>query len=159
MAYNSNFKTSIRGRRLGLNALSSAQSGGNHGEREFLAGPDDFRVDNSTSESTGTNLKPFGVSHVKGSSADSSSVFVLDPPIPGVSKLLYFNSTGNTACYVKTANSETIHSTIGSSHTTIKSTIGGICRLVGVTTAIWAALGITSGTSVAAGGFGVTTST
>lgn len=159
MAYNGNLRTSIHGRRLGLNAVSSAESGGNHGTREFLAGPDAFRVENSTSESTSTNLKPFGVSHALGTSADSSSVFTLDPPIPGVEKTLYFPSTGDTACYVKTANSETIHSTIGSSHTVIKSTLGGMCRLMGVTTGVWAAIGLTSGTSSQAGGFSLTTST
>ncbi len=159
MAYNDKFKTSIRGRRLGLNAVSSAQSGGSHGEREFLAGPDGFREECSTSESTGTNVKAHGISHILGTSAASSSVFTLDPPIPGVEKMLYFGSTGDRGCYVKTKNSETIHSTVGSSHTTIKSTKGGVCRLIGVTTAMWAGLGLTSGTSSNAGGFSLTTST
>lgn len=159
MAYNSNITTTLKGRRLGLQLLSTSYTGGSRGAQEFLVGPDDFRVGVTTNESTATNFKAHGVSHVRGTSADSSSVFTLDPPIPGVEKTLYFNSTGNTACYVKTANSEVIHTTLGSSHTVIKSTIGGICRLVGVTTAIWAALNITSGTSVAAGGFALTTST
>lgn len=158
MPYGSNLNTTIFGRRLGLQKLSTNQSGG-RAEREYLAGPETLRLGVTTSESTGTNILPDGVSHVVGTSADSSSVFTLDPPVPGVEKLLYFGSTGNTACYVKTKNSEVIHSTLGSSHTVIKSTIGGLCRLVGVTTAIWAALGITSGTSSQAGGFSLTTTT
>jgi len=157
MAYSNNINTSIHGRRLGLQIQSTGQHGG-RAQHEYLVGPDDFRRGVTTNESTGTNLLPHGISHVVGTSADSSSVFTLDPPVPGVEKVLYFNSTGNTACYVKTKNSETIHTTIGSSHTTIKSTIGGVCRLVGVTTAIWAAA-ITSGTSSNAGGFTLTTST
>ena len=158
MAHGNKITTSLHGRRLGLQRMSTGETGG-RASVEFLVGSDDFRVGVSTAETTSTNLQPFGVSHIKGTSADSSSVFTLDPPIPGVEKVLYFNSTGNTACYVKTANSEVIHSTIGSSHTTIKSTIGGMVRLVGVTTGIWAAQGITSGTSSNAGGFAVTTST
>ena len=158
MAYSNNINTSIRGERLGLQKMTTALHGGrvNH---EYLVGPDTFRHGVTTNESTDTNILPFGVSHVKGSSADSSSVFTLDPPVPGVEKALYFNSTGDTACYVKTKNSETIHTTLGSSMTTIKSTIGGICRLIGVTTAIWAGINITSGTSSQSGGFALTTST
>jgi hypothetical protein len=159
MSFNNKILTSLFGRRVGLQRMSTAESGGSRGTQEYLVGPEALRPNVSTAETTSTNLHPFGVSHVRGTSADSSSVFTLDPPIPGVEKTLYFPSTGNTACYVKTANSETIHTTLGSSHTTIKSTIGGMCRLVGVTTAIWAALDITSGTSSQAGGFTVSTST
>lgn len=159
MAYNSDIQTSIRGRRLGLQQVSSAASGGAHGKREFLVGPDDFRVGVTTSESTGTNLKAFGISYISGTSAASSSVFTLDPPIPGVEKTLYFSSTGNINCYVKTANSETIHSTQGSSHTTIQSTVGGVLKLIGITTGVWGGLNLTSGTSSQSGGFALTTST
>lgn len=159
MAFNSKILTSIFGRRLGLQRMTTAESGGSRGSNEFLVGPDAFRSEVSTAETTSTNLKAHGLSRVAGTSADSSSVFTLDPPIPGVKKILYFPSTGNTACYVKTANAETIQTTLGSSHTTIKSTIGGMCELVGVSTAVWSALGITSGTSSNAGGFTLTTST
>lgn len=158
MAYSNSINRSIVGRRLGLQMVSSSIHGGT-GFREFLVGPDAFRVENSTSESTGTNIKAHGVSRVAGTSADSSSVFTLEPPIPGVQKFLFFPSTGNTGCYVKTANSETIQSTRGSSHTVLSCTAGGVAMLVGVTTAIWAGLNLTSGTSSQAGGFGLATST
>lgn len=158
MAYGNKITTSKHGRRLGLQRMSTAETGGRL-PTEFLVGPDDFRQGVSTAETTSSNLQAFGVSRVAGTSADSSSVFTLDPPIPGVVKTLFFPSTGNTACYVKTANAETIQTTLGSSHTTIKSTIGGVCQLVGVTTALWAGIGITSGTSSNAGGFALTTST
>lgn len=157
MAYGDKITTSKHGRRLGLQSMSTAETGGS--KSEFLVGPDDFRVGVSTAETTSTNLKPYGVSHVLGTSADSSSVFTLEAPIPGVEKILYFPSTGDTAVYVKTAGSETFHSTLGSSGTTIKSTIGGVLRLTGVTTAVWAVGGLTSGTSSQAGGFAVSTST
>lgn len=158
MAYQDSGYRSLYGRRFGLQRVSTNAHGGRV-EHEYIVGPGDIRLGVTTSESTGTNLLPYGFSHVKGTSADSSSVFTLDPPVPGVEKTLYFNSTGNTGCYVKTKNSEVIHTTLGSSHTTIKSTVGGVCRLVGVTTAIWAGLNITSGTSSQAGGFSLTTST
>ena len=158
MAYNSLINTSIRGFRIGLQKMSTALHGGRV-DHEYLVGPDSFRHGVTTNESTATNILPHGVSHIVGSSAESSSVFTLDPPVPGVTKTLYFNSTGDIGCYVKTKNNETIHTTLGSSHTTIKSTIGGVCRLIGVTTAIWAGLGLTSGTSSQSGGFALTTST
>lgn len=158
MAYRNSVHTTIHGTRLGLQKVTTAQHGGRL-EREYLVGAETLRHGVTTSESTGTNLLADGFSHVRGTSADSSSVFVLDPPIPGVEKTLYFNSTGNTACYVRTKNSEVIHTTLGSSHTTLKSTIGGVARLIGVTTGIWAGIGITSGTSSNAGGFTLTTST
>jgi hypothetical protein len=86
-------------------------------------------------------------------------VFTLDPPIPGVRKTLFFGSTGDIGVYVKTANSETLQSTLGTSFTTVKSTVAGVLELIGVTTAIWGMLGLTSGTSSQASGFALTTST
>lgn len=158
MAWNNNIITSIFGRRVGLQPMSTVQNGGGK-PAEFLVGPSDFRVGVTTAESTGTNLLPYGLSFVAGSSAASSSVFTLDPPIPGVRKLLYFPSTGDKNVYLKSANSETFKSTVGSSFTTIQSTAGGLLELIGVTTAIWAAFGLTSGTSSQASGFALTTTT
>lgn len=150
--------TSIKGNRLGLSILSSGETGTSK-KLEFLVGPDALRWGNTTAETTSTNLSAVGLSRVDGSSAASSSVFTLDPPIPGIEKLIYFGSTGDKNCYVKTANSETLHSSRGSSFTTVQSTIGGCLRLVGVTTAIWGAPGLTSGTSSQSPGFALTTST
>lgn len=152
-------KTHIHGRRIGLNEVSSAKSGGSHGSREFVAGPDDFRVETSTAETTSTNLKPFGISVCPGTSAASSAVYTIDPPIPGVRKIIG-TSTGNGPVYIKTANGETIHSTLGSTHNTVKiSSVGGSFELVGLTTAIWFSRGLTSGTSSQGSGFTLSTST
>ena len=158
MAFRNKILTSLHGRRFGLQRMTTAETGGAD-DAEFLVGPEALRMGVTTAETTAANLQAFGVSQVRGSSADSSSVFTLDPPIPGVTKTLHFPSTGNTACYVKTANSETIQTTLGSSQTTIKSTIGGVCQLIGITTALWAGLNLTSGTSSQAGGFTLSTST
>lgn len=157
MAYGSKILTSIFGRRLGLQRLSTGESGGS--KHEFLVGPDDFRVGVSTAETTSTNLKPFGVSAGLGTSAGSSAVYTLEPPVPGVFKVIS-GSSANGPVYIKTTGGETLLSTMGSTHTTVKiSSLGGAYQLVGLTTAQWALLGVTSGTSSQASGFAVTTST
>jgi len=159
MAYSSKILTSIFGRRLGLQRMSSAETGGSRGNAEFLVGPDALRMEVTTAETTSTNLKPHGVHVVPGTSAGSSAVYTLDPPIPGV-RVFISGGTANGPNYVKTANSETIVSTVGSSHTTVKiSSLGGSFELVGLTTSQWLSLGLTSGTSSNASGFGLTTST
>lgn|SRR3990167_7949973 len=157
MAFNTKILTSLFGRRLGLQRMSTAESGGS--KLEFLVGPDDYRVDVNTAETTAVNLKPFGLSGNLGTSAGSSAVYTLEPPIPGVRKIIQ-GSTANGPVFIKTANGETIVSSLGSTHTTVKiSTMGGAFELVGMTTAQWLALGLTSGTSSQASGFAATTST
>lgn len=132
--------TSIFGRRLGLSQLSSAQSGSARGTREYLTGEklEDFRR-TVAAETTGTNLAPDGVSRVNGTSAASSAVYTLDPPIPGVMKVLSFESTSQGPIYVKTANGETFISTQGTTFSVIKSTNNtvGTLFLMGLTTAVW----------------------
>jgi hypothetical protein len=159
MAYASKILTSIYGRRLGLQAMTTNETGGSRGTQEFLVGPEGLRMENTTSESTGTNLKPHGVSWLNGTSAASSAVYVIDPPIPGVRKLINIGTTANGPIYLRTANSETFNTTLGTSFTTIKSSAGGFYELIGVSTAVWGALNITSGTSSNGSGHVLTTST
>ncbi|TXJ25393.1 MAG: hypothetical protein E6Q24_14780 [Chitinophagaceae bacterium] len=136
MAFNSKILTSIFGRRLGLQRLSTAQSGGAQ-QSEFLVGPDDFRVGVSTAETTSTSLKPHGVSMNLGTSAASSAVYTLEPPIPGVRKWLA-SSTANGPAYVNTSGA-VIVSSVGSTQATIRlSTTGNPVELIGLTTALWA---------------------
>ena|SRR5258708_6955759 len=152
---------SLYGRRIGLMPMTSAQTGTGRtglGAVDFLVGPEDLRKGVTTAESTGVNLTAWGISNMAGTSAGSSSVYVLDPPIPGVRKALTFLSSANGNMYVRTLNSETIQTTFGSSFTTIKSTGTGMLELLGVTTAIWASA-ITSGTTANAAGFALTTTT
>jgi hypothetical protein len=158
MAYGNKITTSKHGRRLGLQRMSTAETGG-AAASEFLVGPDDTRVGVTTAETTSTNVKAYGFSVLPGTSAASSAVYTLEPPIPGVRKVIV-GSTDNGPVFIKTANAETIVSTLGSSHTTVKvSSVGGSFELVGITTARWASLGLTSGTSSQASGFVLTTST
>lgn len=159
MAWNTKITTSLRGFRFGLQAMSTVHTGGSHGPNEFLVGPDDFRVGVTTAETTSANLKAHGISILPGSSAASSCVYTIDPPIPGIGKSIV-GTTANGPFLIKTANSETIHTTLGTSFTTVEiSSIGGGFQLVGLTTAVWLGIGLTSGTSSQASGFILTTST
>lgn len=148
--------TSVFGRRFGLSGLSSVQSGSARGTREYLSGPEDVRR-TVTSETTATNLPPDGVSRVNGTSAASSAVYTLDPPIPGVMKVLSFESTSQGPIYVKTANGETFISTQGTTFSIIKSTGNtvGTLFLMGITTAIWGF----ANASVSSGSFALSTTT
>jgi hypothetical protein len=150
--------TSIRGRRLGLQRLSTTISGGSRGETEYLVGPLGFLADNSTANSTGTNVHPSGVQHIPSTSAGSSAVYTIDPPVPGC--FVFISGTTDGPVYLKTANSETIITTAGSSFTTVTLTsLGGSFGLFGLTTAQWGSFGLTTGTSSQASGFALTTST
>ena len=135
MAYGGNITTSKHGRRLGLQRMSTGQSGGS-APFEFLVGPDDFRVGTNTAESTGSNLEPFGISGGLGTSAGSSAVYTLDPPIPGVRKVIA-SSTANGPVYVKTSNAVVV-SSAGSTDAVVKlSTLGSPVELIGLSSGVW----------------------
>lgn len=157
MPYNARIRTNLHGRRVGLQHLTTGESGG-AASAQFLVGPEDMRVGVTTAETTATNLKAFGISVCPGTSAGSSAVYTLEPPIPGVRKVIQ-GGTANGPVYIKTVNGETITTTVNSSATTVKvSSVGGAFELVGLTTAVWLGY-LTSGTSSNASGFGLTTST
>lgn len=137
--------TSIYGRRLGLATLSTGQTGGTKGSLEFIQGFDDVRLPISTSETTGTPLDAAGISYLVGTSAASTPVFTLAPPIPGVTKRIAFAST-DSALYVKmTSGCSILGTSLGSTvAATIRSSGGGYVELVGLTTAVYGAVGVSS---------------
>jgi len=149
MAFQNFITTSLFGRRLGLQTHTTPQSGGRVAF-ESLVGAETVRQSVTTAESTGTNLTAYGVSFVPGTSAASSAVYTLDPPVPGVQKFINFNNTSQGPIYVKTANNETFNSTQGSTFTVLKSTNNqiGCIHLIGLTTATWGlmAVGLSTGT-------------
>lgn len=155
--YGNKITTSIYGRRLGLQLLSTSESGGSRGPAEFLVGPKDLRADVTTGESTATNLSAWGVSTILGTSAASTTVYTLDAPIPGVRKVIRFGST-DSALYVKMASgcaiSGTSLATTGA--TVIRSSGGGQAELIGLTTALYGAMQVSS-TAVNGMGFQATT--
>lgn len=137
MNYGDKIVTSIYGRRLGLQVSSSGQFGTSK-RLDLLVGPDALRAQHSTSETTSTNLSPAGVSVLANSSAGSSQVWTIDPPIPGVEKTLVFGTTVNTQ-YLKGANGETFQSSQGTSMTVLKSTqlVLATLKLTPLSTAAW----------------------
>ena len=145
MAYQNSINTSLYGRRFGLQNMSTAQHGGLL-PVDLLVGPEALREAVTTAEATGTAVKAYGVSFLPGTSAASSSVYVLDPPIPGVRKTVVFSS-GTTPQDLKTKNGETFRTTADSTiATVISSTLtGAVAELIGLTTAMWGLL--TNGTS------------
>lgn len=158
MAYFNKYVTSLYGRRLGIQRMTTAIAGISKAA-EFLVGPEQIRMGTTTGESTGTNVTAYGVSTLPGTSAASSAVYVIDPPIPGVMKFID-GGIANGPVYLRTANLEVFRTTAGATFTTIKiSSVGGSFALIGLTTGAWATLGITTGTSSQASSFGLTTST
>lgn len=149
MAYKDKYTTSLHGRRIGLQAMSSVETGGSHGRVDFVVGAEDVRKD-STTETTATNLKPFGVSII--STVSSSAVFTMDPPIPGVLKTLVFNTTGTNTLYVKTSGA-TITSTQGTDSTVLVSSQAAAVAvtLVPISTAKWVVLSPLSSGLIRAG--------
>ena len=157
MAFSDRINESIRGRTLGFEFLSSAKHGTTKTGR-MLVGPEVLRIGNTTAETTATNLAAYGQSVLNNSSAGSSQVFTLDPPIPGVQKTVVFNSTVNTQ-YLRASTDASITfitATQGTTKCIIASTnlSAAALTLVGITTAVWAAHG-----SISTGHFNFTTST
>lgn len=142
MSYNTGpLLPSLHGRRIGLLPMSSAATGTGKtgmGSVDFLVGPEDLRKGVTTAETTAINVPAWGVSFLAGTSVGSSSVYVLDPPIPGVEKTIVFSSA-NTPQYLRTMNAETFRTSADSTiATVIRSTLTGACiKLVGLTTGLW----------------------
>jgi len=145
MAFESKMTTSLHGRRIGLQRLSTVEHGGLK-SAEFIVGAEAVR-EGVTTETTGVAVLAYGVSNLNGTSAGSSSVYVLDPPIPGVRKLANFSSA-NIPTYLKTKNAETFRTSADSTIATVLSSTltGAVIELVGLTTALWGLL--TNGTTV-----------
>lgn len=154
MSWANQITNTLFGRRLGLQQLTTNVSGsGRSGTIDLVVGAEAVRAGVSTAETTATNLTAYGVSLI--TSASSSGVYTLDPPIPGVTKVLSFQTTGATN-YVKTANGETFLSSQGTTFSVIKSTqnIVGAVVLTGLTTAVW---GVFPGLSTASFALSTTT--
>lgn len=143
MAYGNNITTSIFGRRLGLQTLSTSQSGsGRSVPIDLLVGAEAVRA-GVTTETTAQNLTAFGVSLL--TTSVSSGVYTLDPPIPGVEKTLNFGSSATSASpiYVKSGTGVTFQSSVGTTSTVLASSqnVPTVVRLIGLSTAVWGIIG------------------
>lgn len=148
--YSSAQTISIHGKSIGIQHMSSAQTGSTRSRYTFTIPGDSIRVGVSTAETTGTQLHPFGVSML---TTGTSQVFVLNPPIPGVQKTIV--TSGASATWVKTRNGETIECTHGSSNNTIQFTSYSFVQMIGLTTARW----LVTGFPLTSASFDLTTST
>lgn len=131
---------SVHGRLLGIQSLSSAESGATRGNRHYVVGTFmDVRPVHSTDDTTAVNLHPCGMSQLGTTSTSSTAnTFTLDPPIPGLRKLIAVScGSSEGTILIRTANFETIESTAGSSFTSFVVSTRGLYELYGVTTARW----------------------
>ena len=143
MAFEDKIVTSVHGRRLGLQRVTTALSGGTLGEHEFLVGSyDGQRLLATTADTTLVALAPFG-SHVLGiSSVGSSQVYFIDPPIPGTGPV-YIRGSTIDAIVLRTAstaagNSPAVATSAGSSFAAVHlSSLGYGLTLIPLTTALW----------------------
>ena len=131
--------TSIKGRRLALDP------------NDYLVGPRDLRVQiegfssggsTITSTAVATPLSAWGVSMVGASAASGTTLYTLAAPVPGVRKTLFVPTTGyavigTTAAGAFICSTASVTSTYGYITCTGK---GGVCELVGLTTALWGVL-------------------
>jgi len=141
MAFPAQATISVRGRELGIQVMSTSQTGsGRGGVTSFVVGSvADIRTEVTTAETTSANLRAHGLSPLN---TGSSAVMTLDPPIPGILKTLY--SSGGATAFVKTANSETLESSAGTTFTVMRFIQGGAVVLRGLTTARWLFFGSTA---------------
>jgi hypothetical protein len=153
LGFKDGYITSIFGRRLGLQQLTSSISGSTiNPQGEFLIGPDAFRAQVSSGETMAVKLRPWGVSFISTTTtaATTSTIYELEPPIPGVTKTLVFGST-NTATNMVSVRASTgaticFLSTVGSTHCVASSSGGSqaAIHLMGVNSTSWAILGAVS---------------
>jgi len=142
MAWSDKITTSLFGRRIGLQRLSSAQDAR---KSEVLVGPDAFRSYATTADTTSNYLAPYGVSVLSSAnSASTNPVYRLDAPIPGVGKTITIVSTAtgvaSTCDFIVTMSTGAvaIQSTWSTSFTVLRSTNPVVINLMGITTALWA---------------------
>lgn len=138
--------TSIYGRRLGLGFLSTGQAASSKNAFDLLQGMDDIRRPISTGPTTGTPEDPTGISYLVGTSAASTPVYQLAPPIPGVRKTIFFGST-DSAIYIRP--SVATHAFAGTSLGNtgcgaIRSSGGGYVMLEGLTTSLYGVVNVSS---------------
>ena len=151
MAFETRINESIRGRNLGFEQISSGMHGSTQGGR-VLVGPETLRNAATTADTTAKNLRAFGYSVL--TTAQSSGVYIIDPPMPGVQKSITFHTTAGSASpiYLKTANGETIGTTQGTTMSIlVSSQTGYYClTMVALTTAAWAVVGTLSSAHIRA---------
>lgn len=140
--------TSLFGRRLGIAKAVSSDA-----NSEYLVGMNGMRVpiQDATSDTTGTNILGYGITTVNTSTDDT---WLLDNPIAGIYKHLYFQSTstGIRTIYRKD-NTFAIQTTGSSTGTTIAAQSGGMSlHLIGISSALYGVVSKPGSTELAING-------
>jgi hypothetical protein len=132
--YRSRMLTSIWGARIGLDIDN------------MLVGPPDIKKGVSTLGTTAASVEAHGITQL---TAAAASTYILDTPIPGVQKLLVQVGVGSSHNIITGTSNIKIVSTLGSSQQRVcLQTTGDWVKLMGVTTAQWAIVGLNAGVSV-----------
>ncbi len=132
--------TNLYGRRFGLQALSSGQTGAARGPVDFLVGGKlggvRHEVQAATSDTTGTNITGWGVTTVDTTTNDG---WLLDNPIAGVEKVIHTGSTSTGIRTIKRKDSTfAIQTSANSSSVTIAAQGGGLTlTLIGISSALY----------------------
>lgn len=123
-------QTSLHGRRIGLTPESSANA-------TYLAGPAGLvqPIVAATSDTTGTNLKPYGTVTLHSSAGDT---YILDdPPYAGITMNFIVTSTGTNTITV-TSTGSNFRTTSGSSWISADfNAQGEALQVVSLSTALW----------------------
>ena len=132
--YRSRFRTTIYGDRLALD------------EDGMLVGPPALKLGLTT---LGTTLQQIPAHGLTNLNAAAASTYVLDPPMIGVEKVLMQSSNGTSHNIITGTSNIKIISTFGSTQQRVcLQSSGDYVRLMGVSTAQWAVIGLTAGVSI-----------
>lgn len=136
-ALRSKIRTSIHGRRLGLD------------DSDYLVGPKAFReqIEDITTTAA-TSASPFGVTRVLTSGSSQTGSYTLQAPVPGVTKTLALNST-STGGQQFTATNATIYTASAGTSAAVVNLYapGASVQLQAVTTDRWIVVGGSLGTT------------
>jgi len=133
----SSIKTSIHGRRLGLNV------------DDYLAGPRALLQQvEDIDASTGSSASPYGVTRSLTSGSSVTSSYTLQAPIPGVVKTLTLQSTSTGGSQFTATNATIYTASDGSSAAVVNLYApGASVQLLGESTSVWRVIGGSLGTT------------
>jgi hypothetical protein len=130
-------KTSIHGRRLGLDS------------NDYLVGPPALRQQvEDIDASTGSSASPHGVTRSLTSGSSVTSSYTLQSPIPGVIKTLTLQSTSTGGSQFTATNATIYTASDGSSAAVVNLYApGAAVQLLGESTSVWRVIGGSLGTT------------